>query len=127
MSQLEWISATCNPRAFNKTHIWALVLFPDAVFTKGFCWISLLESQGLLASLFTYLYVREAPGKHPSLYQTENKEMGYKGEEGTVPAFGRGSESFIGGISFWLPTPGQILSSKADVNIYKESKGQLQK
>lgn len=101
MSQLEWISATCNPRAFNKTHIWALVLFPDAVFTKGFCWISLLESQGLPASLFTYLYVREAPGKHPSLYQTENKEMGYKGEEGTVPAFGRGSESFIGGISFW--------------------------
>lgn len=53
--------------------------------------------------------------------------MGYKGEEGTVPAFGRGSESFIGGISFWLPTPGQILSSKADVNIYKESKGQLKK
>ena len=87
----------------------------------------MVESQGLTAPLFTDLSVREAPGKRPGLYQTEYTETGYKGGGSIVPAFGRRSESFIGGISFWLPTPGQILSSKVDVNIYKGSKGQLQK
>lgn len=86
-----------------------------------------VESQGLTAPPFTYLCIREAPGKPPSLYQAEYKEMGSKGVEGIVLAFGRRSENFIGGISFWLPTPARILSSEADVNIYKESKRQLQK